>query len=122
MESVIYDLTADYIEMSKARPTRIHGQHGWREIEWDNGARHRYEWAPYELDLRCQECRSPDSDLFMVHDELWASSGLDGWVCFRCFEKAIGRRLMPSDFKPDLPANTDQTRHGLELRQRIGLT
>ncbi|MFJ2667708.1 hypothetical protein ACIO14_25530 [Nocardia fluminea] len=120
VESAINDLTVDYAEMHKARPTRIRGDYGWREIEWDNGARHRYEWAPYEMDLRCAECRSPDSDLYMVHDEVWASSGLDGRVCFRCLEKAIGRLLVPSDFKA-LPANTDETRHGPELRQRIGL-
>ncbi|MFF0532932.1 hypothetical protein ACFYT3_31750 [Nocardia amikacinitolerans] len=120
VESAINDLTVDYIEMRGAHPTRVRGDHGWREIEWDNGARHRYEWAPYELDLRCDECRSPDSDLYMVHDELWESSGLDGRVCFRCLEKAIGRRLVPSDFKA-VPANTDETHHGPELRQRIGL-
>lgn len=56
-----------------------------------------------------------------MHDELWESSGLDGWTCFRCLEGAIGRRLVPADFKPDLPANTDDTYHGSELRERLGL-
>jgi len=120
VESTIHDLTLDYIDRKGALPTRIRGDHGWREIEWDNDARHRYEWAPYELDLRCDQCRSPDADLYMVHDELWESSGLEGRVCFRCLEKAIGRALVPSDFKA-LPANTDETHHGPELRQRIGL-
>ncbi|NNH73853.1 hypothetical protein HLB23_29040 [Nocardia uniformis] len=121
VESSIQDLTADYAELRRARPTRIRGDHGWREIEWDNGAVHRYEWTPYTMDMRCDECSSPDADLYVVHDELWASSGLDGWVCFRCLEKAIGRRLVPSDFK-SLPGNTDVVHHGPELRERLGLS
>ncbi|MBF6169161.1 hypothetical protein IU486_31140 [Streptomyces gardneri] len=121
VESAINDLTVDYADTHKARPTRIRGDQGWREIEWDNGARHRYEWAQYEMDLRCDACRSPDADLYMVHDELRKSSGLEGHACFRCLEKAIVRQLVPSDFKDGVPANTDYVQHGPELRQRIGL-
>lgn len=122
IECAMEDLTADHAEMTGAALTRVRGDHGWREYEWDNGAVHRYEWCHGLLDLRCDKCRSPDADLYMVHDELWRSSGMDGWVCFRCFEKAIGRLLVPSDFKPNLPGNTDQTYHCQELRERIGLT
>lgn len=71
------------------------------------------------MDLRCPRCGSPDNDLYMVTDNLWASSGLKSHECFRCLEKAIGRRLVPFDFKRGLPAN-DGHHHGPELRQRIG--
>lgn len=37
VESAIHDLTVDYAEMRGAQPTRIRGEHGWRETEWDNG-------------------------------------------------------------------------------------
>jgi hypothetical protein len=42
-------------------------------------------------------------------------------VCFRCLEAAIGRRFVPADFKPGVPANSAEY-HGLELRARMGLT
>jgi hypothetical protein len=57
----------------------------------------------------------------MVTDELWASSRLDGWVCFWCLEEAIGRRLVPADFKPGLPCNSELAHHRPELRARMGL-
>jgi hypothetical protein len=121
VEALIEDLVDEYSDESDASIVRVHGSHGWRVFTWDNGAVHRYEWKYHLFDLRCHQCESPDADLYMVHDEVWASSGLDGWVCFRCLEGAIGRRLVPTDFKPDLPANTDDTYHGPELRERIGL-
>jgi hypothetical protein len=55
----------------------------------------------------------------MVNDELWAGAGLDGWPCFHCLETAIGRRLVPADFKPGVPCNTEQAHP--ELRARMGL-
>jgi hypothetical protein len=55
----------------------------------------------------------------MVTDDLWASSGLESYECFRCLEEAIGRQLVPVDFKRGLPAN-DGHHHGPELRRRIG--
>ena len=70
-------------------------------------------------DLRCPRCGSPDNDMYMVTDELWESSGLGSFECFRCLEEAIGRQLVPFDFKRGLPAN-DGYHHGPELRQRIG--
>ncbi|WP_219069995.1 hypothetical protein [Candidatus Mycobacterium methanotrophicum] len=56
----------------------------------------------------------------MVTDEVWASSGFSRHECWRCLEEAIGRRLTPADFK-QLPANTDESWHTEELRERIGL-
>ncbi|WP_107661202.1 hypothetical protein [Nocardia suismassiliense] len=76
---------------------------------------------PARMYTPCDKCSSTDADVYMVHDDLWASSGLSGWVCFRCFEKAIGRRLVATDFK-SLPGNTDLVYHGPELRDRLGLS
>jgi hypothetical protein len=90
-----------------------------RQHEWSNGTVHRYEWVHFELDLQCPRCGSPDNDSYMVTDDLWASSGLESYECFRCLEEAIGRQLVPVDFKRGLSAN-DGHHHGPELRQRIG--
>jgi hypothetical protein len=122
VEFEIESMTDDYRADTGASLTRVHGSHGWRVFEWDNGAVHRYEWEQVLLDLRCSYCKSPDADLYMVTDEVWASSGLDGWACFRCLEEALGRRLVPADFQPGVPANTHEAHHGPELRERLGLT
>ncbi|HTI76043.1 MAG TPA: DUF4265 domain-containing protein [Mycobacterium sp.] len=98
---------------------RVHGAHGWREFEWSNDAVHRYEWSHVEVDLRCPGCGNADNAIYMVTDELWESSGLESFECFRCLEEAIGRQLVPFDFKRGIPAN-DGYHHGPELRQRIG--
>jgi hypothetical protein len=38
-------------------------------------------------------------EYYMVHDKLWARVGMQkGFLCVRCFEKRIGRRLRPKDF------------------------
>jgi len=121
-ECAIEDLVYDHQGETGASVTRVRGAHGWRVFEWNNGAVHRYEWEHVLLDLRCDRCKSPDAAVYMVNDELWASSGLDGWACFRCLEEAIGRRLVPADFKPGLPCNSDEANHGPELCARIGLT
>lgn len=90
-----------------------------RQHDWSNGTVHRHEWGHFELDLQCPRCGSPDNDSYMVTDDLWASSGLESYECFRCLEEAIGRQLVPVDFKRGLPAN-DGHHHGPELRQRVG--
>lgn len=48
----------------------------------------------------CPNCKSNLSPVFMVKDELWRQSGMEGWPCILCFEKAIGRRLKLEDLKP----------------------
>lgn len=74
------------------------------------------------IDRRCDRCKRPEiGAVYMVNNELSASSGLDGWQCFRCLEEVIGRRLVPADFKPGLPCNSDEANHGPELRARMGL-
>ena len=120
VEHLIENFEDEYRDDTDASLTRVRGAHGWREFEWNNGAIHRYEWKHFLLDLRCPICHSPDNDLYMVHDLVWHSSGLDGLACFRCLERAIGRQLTPDDFDPGVPANDGRyTHHGPELRQRI---
>lgn len=122
VEALIEDYVGLHQEQTGEALTRVRGSHGWREYTWSGGAVHRYEWRHVTLDLRCQACLSPQiSCLFMVTDAVWEQAGLDGWVCFRCVEASLGRKLRPEDFKPGLPANTDETYHEPELRQRLGL-
>ncbi|MFQ2845692.1 hypothetical protein, partial [Mycobacterium paragordonae] len=79
VESTIRLWEQDYADGSNARVARVRGDFGWREIEWDNGAVHRYEWQHVLLDLRCKICLRPQmAKIFMVTDELWEISGLDG--------------------------------------------
>jgi hypothetical protein len=63
------------------------------------------------------------SEVYMVTDEVWRATGLDGMagcLCIGCLERRIGRRLKPRDFtdhefnEPHLPAT-------LRLRERRGL-
>jgi hypothetical protein len=123
LECEIREWEHEYAEETGAYATRIRGGYGWREFEWDNGAVHRYEWEHVLNDRRCPRCkRGAVAGVYMVTDELWASSGLDGWPCFWCLEEAIGRRLVPADFQPGLPCNSDLAPHGPALRDRMGLT
>lgn len=48
----------------------------------------------------CQDCQQLAPALFMVRDELWASTGLKGIICLSCFEKRIGREVLLDDLKP----------------------
>jgi hypothetical protein len=115
-------MAEEYQEDSGASITRVYGSHGRRVYEWDNGAVHRYEWKHTLEDRRCHRCKSPAvASVYMVTDEVWASSGLDGWACLCCLEDAIGRRLVPADFIPRLPCNSELAPHGPELRARMGL-
>ena len=122
IETAIEHMTWDYAAGTGAQLTRIHGAHGQRTYEWDDGAVHRYEWHHELVDLRCDICKSPDNDMYMLHDTLWDASGLDGRPCFRCFETAIGRQLVPADFKPGIPAHSEDSVMSPELCARMGLT
>ncbi|WP_445167025.1 hypothetical protein ACTXG7_24880 [Mycolicibacterium sp. Dal123E01] len=104
VEATIENVENEYAEKSGATVVRISGSHGLREIEWDNGQVHRYEWELITRDWRCPRCKHPDNRIYMVTDELWASSGFERQECYRCLEEVIGRQLQPADFKP-LPCN-----------------
>lgn len=45
-----------------------------------------------------------DSEVYIVHDKVWARAGMAGWggcLCVGCIEKRLGWRLRPKDFDPD---------------------
>lgn len=122
LELEIRTCEEDYEADTGARPVHIHGGYGWREFVYDNGAVHRYEWEHVLIDIRCRVRNRPRiAQIYMVIDKLWESSGLDGWPRWRCFEKAIGKHLVPADFKPGLPCNSEVASHEPELRTRMGL-
>jgi len=59
----------------------------------------------------CHDCGDLDRagedphEWYMIHDKLWAESGLGpdgGHLCVGCLEKRLGRQLAPADFK-DVP-------------------
>lgn len=120
IEATMENIEGEYPEHSNASLVMVRGGFGWREFHWSNEKVHRYEWIDCVFDSRCRRCESPDNNIFMVTDEVWRESGLDGWVCFRCVEDSLGRELVPTDFK-DVPCN-DPTcmRHVPELRRRMG--
>lgn len=48
----------------------------------------------------CPSCGTDKSGIFMVWDHVWAAAGLkfnDGWWCWDCFEKKLGRKLVLQD-------------------------
>jgi len=53
--------------------------------------------------FHCLDCgiNTKYSEYYMVHNEIWLSSGLgldDGMLCISCLEKRIGRKLNKNDF------------------------
>ena len=65
--------------------------------------------ADQERRSHCLDCGgSTVGELYMLHDQLWAETGLgpdDGFLCIGCVEKRLGRRLKPDDFT-GAPCNT----------------
>jgi len=55
-----------------------------------------------ELRECCQDCSEPVPAGPQLHDELWATvapPGTDGFLCFDCVERRLGRRLTQADLK-----------------------
>jgi hypothetical protein len=55
----------------------------------------------------CPDCGELHHQVFMVHDAVWASTGLTddaGWFCLPCFERRLGRSVEEGDLC-DVPAN-----------------
>jgi hypothetical protein len=69
-----------------------------------------YWWECYDIwSSRCPDCKRvyAEPGVFMVHDDIWASLGLDpdaGWFCMDCIEHRLGRVLAALDLCP-VPAN-----------------
>jgi hypothetical protein len=91
LEYVIEQDEAGYGKETGTSLLRVHGSHGWR-VSSGTTARSIGTSGSTRSET-CDRCKSPDAAVYMVNDELWASSGLDGWACYRCLEEAIGRRL-----------------------------
>jgi hypothetical protein len=52
--------------------------------------------------IDCGKNTENSGELYIVPNELWASSGLDstdGMLCLGCLERRIGRPLVPGDFE-----------------------
>jgi hypothetical protein len=62
------------------------------------------------------------SEVYVVTEEVWRATGLDGWggcLCIGCLEKRIGRRLKPGDFLRDHEFNQLPGTRRLLKRRRI---
>jgi hypothetical protein len=54
----------------------------------------------------CQFRYNAESEVFIVHNHVWAATGIEpygGCLCVGCLEKRIGRELIPDDFPSDHP-------------------
>lgn len=62
-----------------------------------------------DINNKCRDCGFEVrwGEMFMVHDPIWAETGLgydDGLLCVGCIEKRLGRELVKGDFT-DAPLN-----------------
>lgn len=74
--------------------------------------------------FECWHCDIDTLDIheyWMVLDPLWEDAGLDKEIlCVGCFERIIGRKLIPSDFN-EYPINTDLSmKRSKRLNNRLG--
>jgi hypothetical protein len=67
----------------------------------------------------CEGCGCCAIDeLYMLRDAVWDSAAFaDEMLCVGCFERRLGRRLVPDDFYPDVPINYDRMSERLEARK-----
>jgi hypothetical protein len=83
---------------------------GWHEVELTEAGREAVESIAY---APCADCGVDtvrrDPDYYMVHDDLWRSAwpksrgarygrNCEGFLCMRCLELRLGRRLVAADF------------------------
>lgn len=93
-----------------------------RTYQMADGSVHSYTWQDVDDFPRCAKC-GREAEGFMLTDEAWQETKMYGWVCWRCVEETLGRRLTPADFQTDLPINDSSVRnHEPELRERINGT
>ena len=64
--------------------------------------RRRGGWASWEACINCHVNVYDVDEYYMVHDDVWAASGMgfndDQMLCVGCLERRLGRRLRPFDF------------------------
>lgn len=65
--------------------------------------------------MNCADCakvvveQTGDVENYLVHDDVWASAGLqptDGFLCVECLEARLGRKLTGADLRLDVPINS----------------
>ena len=103
----------------------------WRPDD-DAGLAHRWRTQPTVPDpsptacVDCGEetasdfCTPGTNGVYIVYDDVWEASGLgplDGYLCVRCLEKRIGRRLCNEDFT-DADINIDEGYDSPDLAER----
>jgi len=65
---------------------------------------------------------NPDgAEMFMLHDEVWRATKLQGIYCVGCTEAALGRQLVPADFNDALVNRRTDSGMSSRLRDRLGL-
>lgn len=81
----------------------------WEFVAGMTEAIEQYNEAEYGAYFECPCCGDANLGIWMVHDDLWKSTGLkhdDGLWCRSCFEKLIGRALTVEDLT-EAPCNDE---------------
>ena len=61
-----------------------------------------------DLEDGVEQSFTPDSELYIVRDRIWAEAEMEPWggcLCIGCLEQRLGRHLKPKDFLRDHPFN-----------------
>jgi hypothetical protein len=67
--------------------------------------------------ITCKDCGSIRIAMFMIDHELWASvCKKEEILCFKCFEKRLGREVTINDFLPS--RLTEEVKLGMLLQKR----
>jgi hypothetical protein len=86
----------------------------FRRLEWwDDGIGHKEKRlfvgngiVLFKREWYCVDCKAQRPFIYMVTSELWEKYGNgEGIVCYSCFEKRMGRRIVEADLT-DAPCNT----------------
>jgi hypothetical protein len=99
------------------------GDMGKREGRKRPGGMNRRKFLA--LRTRCRDCGidvTKSGDWYMVHDHIWALSGLgpvDGVLCVADLERRIGRRLVLDDFQLMTGEGGQTWRHGERMVPRV---
>lgn len=91
-------------------------------VEWDRAmARLSPEEQREVMVMACFGCgRDTHDEQYMVHDEVWQAAGMtEGFLCVRCIEQRLGRRLRREDFTTALinvpwPGMSNRLRYRIE--------
>jgi hypothetical protein len=90
--------------------------------EWWTEHEPRLSDAEIDTTFRCIDCgkNTHAGEYYMVHDEIWAASGVaphGGMLCLACLERRIERPLTMGDFAAVVPSRECWAHH-VALRDR----